>query len=100
MNRTVLWSKRALDDLKKQTNFIARDNSQAARNITAKIRMAGNSLGRAPIGRPSRIPDAYEKSVTGLRYVILYELRDNPDILVITRVVHTSRDWPKGQWPE
>jgi plasmid stabilization system protein ParE len=52
-------------------------------------------------GRPGRVAGTYEKSVTGLRYIIAYALtrRGDREIVSILRVIHTARDWPDEEWP-
>jgi plasmid stabilization system protein ParE len=47
------------------------------------------------------VAGTYEKSVTGLPYIIAYEIvsRDAGEIVAILRVIHTARDWPEETWP-
>lgn len=97
MTRSVVWSRDALDDLKAQLAFIAADNPEAARRAADALRDAASGLGRAATGRPGRVAGVYEKSVAGLPYVIAYTIGE--ETLGIVRVIHTARDWPKGQWP-
>ena len=102
MKRLVFWSADALDDLDVSIAFIARRNPAGARKVLAEIQKAGNALGIAAIGRPGRIADTYEKSVTRYPYIIAYALDVPPDgaeRVVILRVIHTARDWPQGLWP-
>lgn len=96
MIRSVSWSRRALDDIKQQVEFIARDNPAAARRIEVKLRETGEALGLIPTGRPGRAAGTYEKSVARLPYVIVYALseRGAEGSVVILRVIHTARDWP------
>jgi len=66
------------------------------------IRTAGNGLANAATGRPGRVPDTYEKTVTRLPYILAYAfgtLPDGGERVVILHVIHTARDWPQGQWP-
>jgi plasmid stabilization system protein ParE len=40
--------------------------------------------------------------VTGLPYILAYAIRTRPDgeeDVVILRVIHTARNWTKGDWP-
>lgn len=99
MTRPVLWSRRALDDIKQQVDFIAWDNPIAADRIEAQLRKTGEALGLIPTGRPGRAAGTYEKSVTRLPYVIVYALLDGGagESVVILRVIHTARDW--SSWP-
>lgn len=95
MTRGVVWSRDALDDVRAQLAFIAADNPDAARWVADALRDAAAALGRAPTGRPGRLTGVYEKSVAGLPYVIAYTI--GGDTIAIVRVIHTARDWPKGQ---
>ena len=97
MTRKVVWSRDALDDLKAQLAYIASDNPVAARRVADALLKAAEALGRAPTGRSGRVVGVYEKSVANLPYVIAYAIAE--DTLAIVRVIHTARDWPKGQWP-
>lgn len=51
--------------------------------------------------RPGRVTGTYEKPISGLPYIIVYELRSisGRDSVVIVHVIHTSRDWPPEEWP-
>lgn len=102
MKRPVLWSHTALDDIRDQVAFIARENPGAARRIADRIRETGNALGERAIGRQGRVAGTYEKSITGLPYIVVYTLvtRAGREIVAILRVVHTARDWPPATWPD
>ena len=101
MTRAVEWSRDALDDLKAQIAYIAAENPAAAQRVADRLRTTAGSLGEMPTGRPGRVAGTYEKSVTGLRYIIAYALtrRGDREILSILRVIHTARDWPDDEWP-
>jgi plasmid stabilization system protein ParE len=102
MRRLVSWSREALDDVKKQVAFIARDNPAAARHVADRIRDAGKALGDMATGRPGRVTGSYEKSVTRLPYIIAYQLRPiaGRESVVILHVIHAARDWPPEGWPQ
>lgn len=102
MKRPVTWSREALDDIKVQVKFIAKDNPAAARRVADRIRDAGKVLGDMATGRPGRVTGTYEKSVTRLSYIIAYELRtiDRRESVVIVHVIHTSQDWQAENWPQ
>lgn len=101
MTRPVQWSRDALDDLKKQLVYIAADDSVAAARVVDRLRNAAAQLEDFATGRPGRVAGTYEKSVTGMPYIIAYEIvpRDAVEIVVILRVIHTARDWPEETWP-
>jgi plasmid stabilization system protein ParE len=101
VKRPVLWSRDALDDLKKQLAYIAADDPVAAARVVDRLRETAAQLEDFATGRPGRVVGTYEKSVTGLPYIIAYDIapRDAGEIVAILRVIHTARDWPEGTWP-
>lgn len=99
--RRVQWSDDALADMKEQVIHIARDDPVAARRVAKRIRETGDALSDFATGHPGRVAGTYEKSVSRLPYIIAYALSDNDSpILTILRVIHTSRDWLTGEWPD
>lgn len=99
MRRNVVWAPEALRDLGEQIAFIAADNWQAAQLVRDRIGAAVELLAERPIGRPGRVLGTYEKRVVKTRYIIAYELPDERRLHILW-VIHSSRDWPAGRWPE
>ena len=103
MKRSVRWSRDALDDLKRQIAYIAKDNPVSARRVAGRIRETGTALGEMATGRQGlHVADTYENVVTGLPYVLAYAIRDTPDegeTITILHVIHGAQDWPIGEWP-
>ena len=102
MKRPVIWSRSALDDLKAQVAYIAAENPAAAQRVADIIKATASTLSEIPTGRPGRVTDIYEKSVTRLPYIIAYAITSSPagEAIAIVRVIHTARDWPADQWPK
>ncbi len=102
MSRPVRWSNDALADLAEQVAYIATDNPSAARRVADALDKTALALGDMPIGRPGRVTGTYEKSVTGLPYVVAYAITQTggAEEIAIVRVIHTSRDWPAEEWPD
>ena len=104
--RAVVWSESALADLTAEVKFIAKKDPRAARDVRRKLDAAGTALGISLTGRPGRVPGTYEKTVTGLRFVLAYAVMPvlggdaDDEVVVILRAIHTSRDWPQGTWPD
>ena len=104
--RAVVWSESALADLTAEVKFIAKKYPRAARDVRRKLDAAGTALGSSLTGRPGRVPGTYEKTVTGLRLILAYAVMPAPgvdadaEVVVILRAIHTSRDWPPGDWPD
>lgn len=102
MSRPVRWSKDALADLAEQVAYIATGNPVAARRVADALDKTALALGDMPTGRPGRVTGTYEKSVTGLSYIIAYAITQTggAEEIAIVRVIHTSRDWSAEEWPE
>lgn len=101
--REVVWSESALDDADELVTYIATDNPAAAAKVLDRIELTAQRLGRSAIGRSGRVDGTYEKSVVGLPYIIAYAIRSLPggtEQIVVLRVIHTARNWPKGEWPK
>lgn len=101
MKRRVVWSPTARGDLLAIASHIAADNPRAARSVSARLRSVGEKLGEAATGRPGRVSGTYEKSVSGLPYVIAYALvpSDAAETVAILHIIHTAREWPPEAWP-
>ena len=102
MTRPVLWSRDALNELKRITAHIAMDNPEAARRIAAAVRQVGNKLGLHSTGRQGRVPGTREKSIQNLPFVIAYAIEPvrEQESIIILHVIHTARDWKAGTWPQ
>ena len=102
MIRKVRWSRDALDDLKSVLAYIDTENPAAARRIAATLEEVANALGKFLTGRPGRRAGMYEKSVPKLPYIIAYEIWAPGEVetVMIIRIIHSARNWPKGAWPE
>ena len=101
MRRPVQWSRAALDDLKDQVFFIAREAPDAAARVAGRVRDTAAALGEMATGRPGRVIGTYEKSINRLPYVIAYALMSHGDreSVMILRVIHTAREWTAEEWP-
>jgi plasmid stabilization system protein ParE len=98
----VVWAASALDDIDSIVDYIAADDLRAARKVVERIATTAERLGRMAIGRGGRVAGTYEKSVVGVPYIISYALQQRPggqERVVILRVIHSARNWPKGKWP-
>lgn len=98
----VLWSKEARQDYFNILHYVAGTNPFAAERIVDAIEQTGNQLGNFATGRIGRISGTYEKLVPRLPYIIAYAVTadDGGKVVSILRVIHTSRNWPVGEWPE
>ena len=72
-------------------DYIAMDNPVSAENIYRGIVRTAEKLPEFPaLGRPGRYPETRELSVSGLPYLIVYEV--SSEAVTILAVFHTSRD--------
>ena len=102
MKRPVLWSRDALDDLKQQLIYVSTEDPDAARKIVARLRLTGDQLADFATGHQGRVSGTYEKSISGLPYIIAYALTTHQgrEVVAILRVIHTSRNWDSERWPD
>lgn len=101
MTRRISWSRAALEDLKAEVAHIAADDARAAQRVRDVLDRTAAALSDIPTGRPGRVSGTYEKTVTGLSYVIAYAVTGDRDTGTVTilHVIHTSRDWQPESWP-
>ena len=100
--RQIVWSAGALQDMETLATYIAADNPVAALQVLNRIDATVQRLAQTPIGRPGRVAGTYEKPVPRLPYIVAYALQPSAieERIVILRVIHGARNWPKGEWPE
>ncbi|MDO5631626.1 MAG: type II toxin-antitoxin system RelE/ParE family toxin [Paracoccus sp. (in: a-proteobacteria)] len=81
----------AARDLEEIVDYIALDNPVAAEGVYRGIVAVASKLPQFPaLGRPGRHPDTRELSVSGLPYLIVYEV--SAEMVTIVAVFHTARD--------
>ena len=103
MKRAVVWSHVARAEYLDVIRYIAADDPDAAARVADRIETAGALLADFATGRPGRVHGTYEKVVSGLPYILAYEIVTRPDggeTVAILHVIHGARDWPAGRWPE
>lgn len=90
----LIWSEPAVVDLQRIREHIERDNPGAARAAALRIIERVGMLPAHPaLGRPGRIAATRELVVTGLPYVVVYQVRE--DAIVVLRALHGARRWPE-----
>lgn len=91
----VAWLQAALDDLRGIHDYIARDNSAAARRVIRAVRDDVKVLQAHPaLGRPGRIEGTRELVICRYPYIVAY--RQSSSAVEILAVVHSSRLWPES----
>jgi addiction module RelE/StbE family toxin len=73
-------------------NYINERNPVAAQRVVRRIREAAARLGDLPyIGRVGLVPGTREWVVTGLPYIIVYEVHAETDEIVVLGVYHGAQ---------
>lgn len=89
--KRLLIAEPAARDLEGIVDYIALDNPIAAESVYRGIVAAAQKLPQFPaLGRPGRHPETRELSVSGLPYLIVYEV--GAEAVTILAVFHTVRD--------
>ena len=89
----VIWTKPAANALENIQDYIARENWNAAWEVTQKIKNTVTQLIDHPkLGRGGRVRGTYELVIAGLPYIVTYRVKDEQ--VQILSVYHTSRKWP------
>lgn len=90
----LIWSRRAVADLRELRAFIEQDAPGAAKRITERIVESIETMipANPKIGRPGRVSGTRELVLGGTPYVVPYRIRDGN--IVILRVLHGARRWP------
>ncbi len=90
----LVWAEPALRDLTSARRYIALDNAPAAEHQVQRILAAIAGLVRFPeIGRPGRRARTRELVVSRTPYIVAYRLQG--DTIIILRVLHGRRRWPR-----
>ena len=89
----VEWSVLARQDLHAIFDYILEDNPIAALGVLEAIEAAVSSLSNHPgMGRLGRVEATRELVISGLPYIVAYEIRRGR--VIILRVLHSARQWP------
>lgn len=89
----VNWLRAARLNLIAVSEYISRDNPDAAARTVAAIVKALETLQHFPsAGRPGRIAGTRELVVSGTPYIVPYRVRGG--VVQLIRVFHAARKWP------
>lgn len=87
------YSRFAHDDLVDLFEFIAKDNVRHALKVSRAIRTAIDQLLKFPsYGRPGDVEGTRQFVVTGIPYIVIYEVEDRT--ISILRIYHTAQNRP------
>jgi len=91
----IKWLRKALENLDHEAEFIALENTQAAKAIVKKINNTVNLLSENPaLGKPGRIASTRELIIANTPYLVPYRVKNKT--IEILRVFHSSRKPPKN----
>lgn len=92
----IKWLKKALKDLDKEAEFIAKDDPNAAMQVVQRIHHTVSLLADNPsLGHVGRVNGTRELVIPKIRYIVPYRVRPRLRHIEILRVFHTSRKLPK-----
>jgi len=87
------WTATAQADLEAIIDYFLAENPTIAGDIVERIDQAVRPLVDHPgIGRPGRVTGSRELVVSGLPYILPYQV--SPDTIIILRVLHSAQRWP------
>jgi toxin ParE1/3/4 len=88
----VLIGEAAYDDLGRIHAWIAKDRPRSADSVIDRILESISQLGRFPyMGHVGKAPGTYEWMVTGLPYIVVYEVDTAHGELKIAAVFHGAQ---------
>ena len=91
----IRWTRPALADLEAIGDFIAQDNTAAAKRLAAGLVASVDALRDHPnLGRPGRLTGTRELVVSGTPYVVPYRVLG--ETVAILAVFHGARRWPSA----
>ena len=89
------YTPRARSDLAEIHDYIAQENSQAARRVIQIIRKAEEALPQNPlVGKAGRVAGTRELAAGRFPFMLVY--REDAEEVQILSVIHTARMWPES----
>jgi plasmid stabilization system protein ParE len=89
----VIIREAAYGDLDRIYAWIAKDRPRSADAVTAAILKSTERLGRFPyIGHDGSAPGTYEWVIPGLRYIVVYRIRESEDLIFVDAVFHGAQE--------
>ena len=85
----VIIREAAYADLDQIYAWIAKDRPCSAEAVIDRILESAERLGHFPyMGHPGRVRETYEWVIPGLPYIIVYHVREDENLVVVTAVFH------------
>lgn len=90
----VNFTPQAQDDLRGIRDWIALDDELAAERVVSRIRQTVMMFQQFPLlGHEGEVAETREFKVTGLPYLIVYQLASATDLDILT-IIHSARKYP------
>lgn len=90
----ITFTPQAEADLISIRDYIADYSEEIANSYVARLLQSIRILGSFPeLGRPGRVAETREWSISGMPYIVIYRIRDAA-ILEILAVTHERREYP------
>ena len=88
---SVIWLEDARNDVIRITEFIAKENPAAARQVSRELVLAGDGLTLFPNrGRPGRVPGTRELVIVR-PYILVYDIDADRRVFIL-RVWHGAQE--------
>jgi toxin ParE1/3/4 len=89
----VIIREAAYDDIDRIYAWIAKDRPRAADAVIERILDSAERLGRFPyMGHQGRAPGTYEWVIPGLPYILVYQVRDDDELVIVMAVFDGAQD--------
>jgi addiction module RelE/StbE family toxin len=89
----VIVREAAYHDLDRIHAWIARDRPRSADTVIDRILESAERLARLPyIGHTGRAAGTYEWVIPGLPYILVYQVREDEDVIIVTAIFHGAQD--------
>jgi toxin ParE1/3/4 len=89
----VIIREAAYDDLDRIHAWIAKDRPRSADAVIDRILESVERLGHFPfMGHAGRAAGTYEWVIPGLPYILVYQVREDADLVIVTAVFHGAQD--------
>ena len=94
----VIIREAAYDDLDRIYAWIAKDRPRSTDEVVERILESAERLGRFPyIGHAGRVAETYEWVIPGSPYLLVYQVRDDEALVIVTAVFHGAQDRDQGR---
>ena len=89
----VIIREAAYDDLDRIYAWIAKDRPRSADTVINRIVESAERLGRFPyMGHKGRVIETYEWVIPGLPYILVYQVREDESLVIVTAFFHGAQD--------